>query len=360
MWWLQRLAISAATLFLLLIAGQFSPTPSNTAAASLKGCSDVVEQLLEEENSFEALVNPQLKTKSEVEDRLIFYQELGGCLYLLEGAVPSEDLDLLDFLARRFVLLVGGLNQPPELIDLATDNDPAVARLRKEVGLPPPEGFVYLNQVSTRDEVLPDLTTAFLNPSTVGVTLLSRYVIVLEEKNLESSERELQKKTLPQTISHELIHVYLYAVLGADYDALPDWFHEGLAIHLSGSGKEQSTYTQVFVPGGIAYQEISRVEPEEYQGYKTTFEYLESTLGEEVFNQTVKQTVMSNSVEAIFSETGMATYPTLEEKAKEWKKDKDKAATQKRLMIIGAVILGVLVVGYFVMPKGGGYREPTL
>ena len=67
-----------------------------------------------------------------------------------------------------------------ELVMLATTRDPAIARLREEVGMRPPRGLVYLKYYPSRDLMPEAISSAFDSPSIRAVTMSCRYIAVLD------------------------------------------------------------------------------------------------------------------------------------------------------------------------------------
>jgi len=316
--WRAKVAASFVGLLLLFVAPSTSyasgyQTDGNLGLQSQPDCAEVLVTALEEGDLMGDLVNPVLNTQAEIEEKIALYKRVYPCIDELGIVFSQEDLELIDMLVLRFLYLVEGEGQQIDLVDLETSDDPAVSRLRDEIGVPPPDGYIFVNHIDSRYEIPTYVTDAFLDPDVRGVALPFRFVIVLEESDTVFDDLGMEEKSRSKTISHELVHAYLEAKLDLE-DDLPTWFHEGLATNLSGGAKTQTI--SLMIPGLSA--EIVRTAPEDYLTYDTVFRYLESELSEEGFNKVVREAIENNSVEGIFLATGFADFDELLVTAEKW------------------------------------------
>lgn len=310
---------------------------ASPSSQSTDRCLEIIEAFVAVEDPLEDLQNPVLRTKGEVKDWINFYSEVLACLD--EWGTQGE-YSTLTFAVEQFLVLIGGNDHEVDLVDLETSDDRAVVKLREEVGLPPPEGYVYVNHFPSLLDTPPIVLESFLDFHTLGVTLPCRFIVVLDEHGFTDKEKKLSKKTLPETISHELVHAYFQA-MRCEGDELPKWFREGAAVYFSGGKEHSITYSE----GGREVILVAST-PEEYQEYQTVFRYLRSELGEEDFNATIRGAVEGNSIEEIFQKTDTDSFEELSKEAQDWKKAEDRQKKLRNAAIALAVFfgLGVLAV----------------
>lgn len=141
-----------------------------------------------------------------------------------------------------------------------------------------------------------------------------RYIAVLAEEKSTWPRQALQSQTLPETISHELVHAYINATLGLRGLDLPKWYHEGIAVYFSGSGKGHTIVTPNFT--------ISTTPPEEYRQYSTNFEYLEAQLGREQLLGYIKLSVEQADPSALYKDLGIANEQVLFARAMAWRQQR--------------------------------------
>jgi hypothetical protein len=319
---------------------------SQPARAEQLDCKEVLKQLTRDENWLDQMVDPVLDTQAQVIERLRIYSDVHTCI---PAGASTDLLKSVRKLTEYFMIFAGGYQTSRDgsedyLVNLATLQDPAVISLRQKVGIPPPPGFVYLRLYYTR-QAMPDLLQlSFTNPDVKGVTIFTRYVAVLAEKS------ELQSKSLPKTISHELVHAYLKSVQGVkDLDAFPLWFDEGMAIHFSGSSLPSCVYTDY----GTGTLTSCTDSPQDYLQYAANFDFLESKLGQARFMKLVKQSFNEMEADLLYRELDFSTYQDFSEHARDWKKRQDlltKAA-------IGGACLVPLIIGLLVYFWRAGQEE---
>ena len=297
----------------------------------------MIRQLTLDKGWLDQLVDPVLDTQAQIIERLRFYSDVHTCI---PAGSATDLLKTARKLTEYFMIFAGGFQTSQDssenyLVNLATIQDPAVISLREKVGIPPPPGYVFLRFYYTR-QAMPDLLQrSFLNPDVRGVTIFTRYVAVLADKS------DLHSKTLPKTISHELVHAYLKSVQGVkDLDAFPLWFDEGMATHFSGSSIPSCVYSDY----GSGTLTSCSTSPQDYQQYAANFDFLEAKLGQARFLQLVKQSFDAMDPGMLYQDAGFSTYQDFAVRALAWKKRQDLLT---RAAIGGAclvpLILGLLV-----------------
>jgi hypothetical protein len=263
-------------------------------------CQALVDHLTGHPGWFEALVDPVITSEADIAVRTELYRPVHACLVPGE---PGNDLDALRRLIEYFLIFAAGegITQGASelhLVDLRTSDDPAIVRLRDELDIPAPEGYIFVRIFSSR-QVMPELVQrAFEDENVAGVTIFTRYIAMLAEEKNARAEKILQAQALPLTLSHELVHAYVNTVLGEDdFLHLPRWYSEGLAIYFSGSGIEHRVVTPGF--------EIVQTSPAEYIGYRDNFRYLESQLGRDRLEALVSASLEENKPELLYHDLGI-------------------------------------------------------
>ena len=339
------------SLVLVLVALGFAPQrlvspPSQPVRAAQTDCAGVIGQLTSDKDWLDELVDPKMDTQARVIERLRFYSEVHACI---PAGSSTDLLKTIRKLTEYFMIFAGGFQTPqdgsePYLINLATSKDPALLSIRQKVGIPPPPGYVFMRLYFTR-QAMPDLLKlSFQNPDVRGVTIFTRYVAVLADKSNQ------QSKTLPKTISHELVHAYLKSVQGIrDLDAFPLWFDEGMATHFSGSSIPSCVYTDY----GTGTLTSCTASPQDYQQYAANFDFLEARFKQARFLQVLKQSFDETDPAILYQQAGFSTYEDFVVHALDWQKRRDfltKAA-------IGGACLVPLAVGLLVYFWSAGQAE---
>jgi hypothetical protein len=292
---------------------RFVSLPSQQVRVEQIDCEGVFSQLIRDEDWMGQLVDPVLYTQAQVAEKLRLYSQVHDCI---SDSNNSDILKTIRKLTEYFLIFAGGFETPGDgstfyLVNLATDNDPAVLNIRQKVGISPPPGYVYVRFYRTR-QAMPDLLKlSFENPDVRGVTIYNRYVAVLADNS------DLRSKALPKTISHELVHAYLKSVQGVkNLDAFPLWYDEGMAVHFSGSSLPSCIYTY-YGTGTITSCTTS---PEDYVQYAANFDFLEAKLGHARFLELVKQSFDEFDPTMLYLQLGYATYQDFSVHAREWEK----------------------------------------
>ena len=290
-------------------------TPAVSPAAGIPECPEL-SLFMAQDDWLERLVNPVYTTIEEVDRAAAERRRMLECLDSVgRRALLSDRTRTVRYHLALFLSFAdGGTDFSPELVDLSATPDPAVRRLREDLGLAPPRG-VILVRFFTDPQQMPDhVRDAFENPQTQAVTLWCRYVAVLTSTRRNLSKIPTATEGLGSTFSHELVHAFLNARLGSGIidNGFPSWFHEGMAIHFSGSGRghvmlDPST-------GGFV-----RTEPTaQYERYERTFLYLESNLGQAGFNQALRLAVENADPSLLIDAAGEPSHDELVATAELW------------------------------------------
>jgi hypothetical protein len=318
--------------------------PLRETLSSQSDCAESIDMLMNDKDWFDQLVNPILTSIKEVSDKLLLYSNIHQCL---DGSVDTlpDDLKLIHTLTEYFMVFAGGFQTPSDktalrLESLDTTDDPAVKKIRDEAGVAPPIGFVYIRYYSSRDAMPAIVRQAFENKEVVGVTLLVRYIAVLIEDTNTWAEQILQNQTVPETISHELIHAYMNSILGVqNLKTFPIWYKEGIAIYLSGSGKDHSAVTPDFT--------ISTTSPEDYHQYDLNFKYLEAKFGRKHLLELIKQSIDELNPLVLYQDLGLRdnSYNWLAACARGWEEKQNS-----RIRWIAAIVMALLALaGWWVI-----------
>jgi len=228
-----------------------------------------------------------------------------------------------------------------EIVSFASSPDPALARLRDAVRLPPPPGGAVVRRYGTKED-MPGPVRSLFGPDTAGITHWSRYVAVLTD------ERSVQE--IADTVSHELVHAYLLSILGPEGGGLPRWFHEGAALYLSG-GRVQYVSTSDFGRERVSYS------PRDYNEFRLVFRYLERVHGTPAVHEFVRDAVLKGDFEKpLLAVSGVSDYRVLSQDAWGWHR---RQSAYKALAVLAAVA-ALAGVGVWLSRRRGVRVEQAL
>jgi len=324
----------------LAIIGQFNPvdaaSPPKPQAISHE-CQSTLDVLTSEEDWFQQLIDPVITSTEELIQRHQLYTQVHDCLEAEYDQLP-DDLRMVHRLSEYFLIFAAGFETDDgestlTIVDLASADLEAIRLLREEAGLPPPEGYVFMRTYNSRGGMPELVRRVFQNEDVKGVTIFSRYIAILDEDKALLQERILQQQTLPATVAHELIHAYVNATLGYENAAaFPRWFHEGVAIYLSGSGE-----VQVVMLGDLT---VTKTSPEDYDQYDLNFKYLESEYGPDELLEKIGTSIKELKPTMLYEELGHQDEAELAAAARSWQ----GRGTRNRL-IAGIVVALFLMIG---------------
>ncbi len=333
-------------LFLPIVSPDLNPPylpwlqPQPTEFSS---CAALIDRYLHRESIADQLANPIITNLEELRVAVANYSQVNDCINSIKPDNGNEEISRLQTLIRLFLIFTGQestISQPAaiERIAFNTSMDPAIIKLRDEIGLPPPDGWVFLRTYSSRDEMPDVIAQAFRNHQIVGVTILSRYIAILKLPNAGWLENALQSQSLPKTVSHELVHAYVNSYLTEKYplaeNTFPRWFTEGLASYISRSYEPHSIMSANF--------SITGHETEDYQSYSLIFKYLQARLGKGKLYQNIRLALETADASKLYQGLGILDERWLMETANSWQ----RTHTQYRLLI-GLSIFGVLIAGLY-------------
>ncbi|MCL4486745.1 MAG: hypothetical protein M1570_01275 [Chloroflexi bacterium] len=139
----------------------------------------------------------------------------------------------------------------------------------------------------------------------------TRFVAVLTGASQGTIDSVVTYQTLEQTISHELVHAYLNSRIGLQNEnRFPVWFHEGMAIYISGGSGSRTVDAQ-----GV---EVQVGPTEDYKQYGMNFGYLESKLGRGRFLELLKDSVNQLDPMVPLRAANVGDYAALTALARDW------------------------------------------
>lgn len=321
-----------------------TPAPASTHAVQ-KTCRSLANELTRQDDWYTNLINPVLYSQAEIDERLEIYSALHTCLENLSEPL-SGDLQTIHTLTKYFLIFAGGWQTPPGgseliLVDLAEATDPAIWQIRDEADLPPPPGYVFVRTYDSRQSMPPPIQAIFADPQVAGVTIYTRYIAVLDERQPSLQQELLRRQALPATVSHELIHAYVHSSMALeDLGRLPKWYNEGLAIYFSGSGENHTLMT----PNSLLVQTTTA----EYLLYKQNFDYLESRLGRERLLELVRRSIQERQPELLYQELEIENERYLEMLARGWRERQVRRA--QAVSLAAVLLLGTAVL--WMVPSG--------
>ncbi len=287
------------------------------------------------------LAHPDFRDLDQVNERLELCRR-----FLAQRSDPvDQEPSTRTMLAQYFLWFADSSREARgdvHYLTLSEWQSPAVDRLERQLGLPVPDGWVFVREFAGFEQMPPPIRAAFERQSgTQAVTFLSRYVAVLRN-GADSTPEFLRQKRARQILEHELVHVVLNSYLGIHASDLPLWFHEGCAVAFSG---EPGSQTVGFLSDGSTglhwvYQQWSlAVDYREYQG---VFNYLKRRLGPRVFHQQVRQAISTHSVKALLTSVRAANYEDLRRQASQWQRRRENI-----IWTLGCLVLGGLGLLYW-------------
>lgn len=342
---------SKAFLSIALLFPFFSPLkPSggDWAAADVlnqDSCEQILQPLVNGEISFEQLANPILTTQAEIDELVDLYTDKYQCIN--EGTAGQvEDLERTRTFLEYFLIFAGGLDTSSdetalELVQLASSSDPGVTEIRDGAGIDAPEGYIFVRTYNSREAMPPLLRRAFESPEVAGVTILSRYIAVLAQDKKTWPQRLLQLQTLPETISHELIHAYVNSTLVPLKFDLPAWYSEGLAIYFSGSEIIHTVVTPNF--------SISNSSTEDYQLYDTTFRYLEASHGHARLLELINLSIEAADPSILYRDLEIEDDQQLVTQARAWSRQRNNLAR-------GGIVVVALIAVFLLWRSAPEYK----
>jgi len=328
----------------LVLLGGLGQAAAAGPAAAQADCAPILAEFDANPGWLAELRDPRFHSQAEIAKRVTRYQRLVECTSAGDIPVTGEMAQARD-LASLFVTLAGGLldeqfQGPGQgyLLAFANLQDPAVIALRDEVGIPQPDGFVYIWLFPTRETMPPILQNVFSNPAVRGVTLQTRYVVVLDQVERGTPLEAVQRRQRSATLSHEFVHAYIKSAMGPEQGfALPRWYDEGLAIYFSSSS--QPTSVVFFDENG--HQRYWSAPPKDYARFRDMFAYLEREYGRAGLVERIRRSVLENDPALLYRELGARSEHDLYTLAED---DRIRRSLTRLGLIVGPPALAALFI----------------
>jgi hypothetical protein len=266
----------------------------------------------------EQWANPTTEDSARLDALLI---EAKGFLKARSTFQPAREL-AADFVAFVDPASPGRLDRMP-FRDL---KDPAALRLRYEVGLAPPAGFLFMRHYLTSRGMPPVVARKFArHDNAAAMTIICRYVAIAARLESQGSWAWSSPQAVQDAISHEIVHAYINSLLEpAAAVRFPTWFHEGCAVYYGGN------------PGWEVTQE--------YRRYLGIFQYIAAAKGEDGLAGFVRTAVQSRSLGEALRSIGHPSQETLLRNAKQWQAKvrlKSQAAAAVLVVVIAIAIIAL-------------------
>lgn len=316
-------------------------------------------------NDIDFLRNPVLTSQEAIQAAVERYQRrLRELEYRQrQGTLTDREQDL-KALIRLFLIFAGpGLGQGGvdpgrlECIHLSQSDDPAVVTLREHIQIPAPKGVVFVRTYPSKQVMPIDILAAFTRDNTRGVTILSRYVALVEQSAADPAEQRFYDRRQAAVLSHELVHAYINASLAEQNGRdLPVWFHEGCATYLSDSPGAGPETRLVETSTGYRYVTFEEKAPWDYRRYRLVFDYLEAQFGRPGLYDHIRRAVETGTVETLLTETQTETPLLLMEQAERWQR-------RRRMVMFSlgtAVVVVLLLLIWRKLPTERNNVEPVV
>lgn len=264
------------------------------------------------------LANPVLSSKADWEKAVLKYESLAvrlaeRLLPLKSGQAAGPEADqatalghslvirFLDFSlqmpdreARDLVFHEPGfiLNIPTAL---AADMKKSVAGIARrsydkmsgiwhdKTGLQVPPGFLFIKIFASPDQMN---SLYGLEDKAMGVAFPCRYIAAALRLDQAGN---LVRQELENVLSHEICHVFCYTALGfSRIGRLPLWFHEGVAMELSGQ-----TQIHHVVQDATGTFILTLSSPEDYLKYHRVFRFLREKFGREMMGGFISKSLIT-------------------------------------------------------------------
>ncbi len=319
-----------------LVFSETNPFFQDIADLSTRDCEELAELFFGNPDWSDKLANPVLESETQVEEMVSEVVILVGCIENIDS-VSITDKQTFSFLSGLFLEFVVedpvfGSETRQMLVDLGKSDDPAVKKMRDEVGLPPPAGYIFIRFYPSVQDMPKAIQEIFASKSVSGATIFSRYIAILNEEKPVWQLQALENILLPKTVSHELVHAYVNASQkpGSRQD-LPVWFQEGLATYFSGSTIEHIYMTPEF--------KLVSTSPQEYVQFDLNFRYLERMHGSQRLYELIHGALKEVDASVVYRDLGISGLEQLSTLALSWRK-----RSNINRMIVGIVFLALTAI----------------
>jgi hypothetical protein len=225
----------------------------------------------------EQITNPVFENKAQA-------REFAKVCSKIVSEIDSAGITEPEYLRIRTSAALASEFLTGQTVLLSKNRSRSVIRLRNEVKIPPPAGFVYIRIYDSIAKMPPIVANAFKKQERVGgnrplgVTIQGRYIAAIKPEYPE----ELQ-----DILDHEFVHAYITL---ASPKELPAWFQEGAATYFS-TGRETSYYSRA----GEPKIKVSML-PEDYKRRLNSFQTLHDRMGTQKFLRFVRESVLTGTV----------------------------------------------------------------
>lgn len=201
---------------------------------------------------------------------------------------------LQDYEPRELVFEESGiiLNLP---VGLDTDVKKRISRIARKsylrvagkwrdiTALQVPPGYIFLKVFATQDEMI---RRYGLEEATMGVAFPCRYIAAALRLDVAGN---LVQQEFESVLEHEFVHVFCYIALGfSRIGRLPLWFHEGVAMELSGQ-----TRVHHVVQDATGTFILTLTSPEDYLKYHRVFRFLGEKFGREMLGAFISRALIT-------------------------------------------------------------------
>ncbi len=324
---------------------------------------------------FDDLANPVITTKTEWEKAVQRYDSLA--IRIAKGEKQSlwedeKDARLAQSLVVRFLDFSRQLqdHEPRELVfeeagimlnlpaGLNADVKKRISRIARKsylkvaqrwrdmTALAVPPGHIFLKVFATQEEMR---NRYGLEEETMGVAFPCRYIAAA--LRLDPAGNLVQQE-FESVLAHEIVHVFGYIVLGfSRINRLPLWFHEGVAMELSGQ-----TRIQHVVQDASGTFILTLTSPEDYLKYHRVFRFLGEKFGRQMLGAFISRALITAELSGTEAESLLL-------QSEKWFRDKRKlewliiiltgmaaflvhllVPSRKGLLFFGVALTGLLVL----------------
>ena len=264
------------------------------------------------------LANPVLSSRADWEKAVLNYDSLA--LRLAKRSLPSERGKPADVEADQPTALVQSLiirfldfslqmpgreerdlvfSEPAFILNLPTalaaDIRESVAGIARrsydrmssiwheKTGLPVPPGLLFIKIFASPQEMN---RLYGLEDEVMGVAFPCRYIAAALRLDQAGN---LVRPELENVLSHEICHVFCYTALGfSRIGRLPLWFHEGVAMELSGQ-----TQVHHVVQDSSGTFILTLTSPDDYVRYHRVFRFLREKFGPEMMGAFISKSLIT-------------------------------------------------------------------
>lgn len=212
------------------------------------------------------------------------------------------------------------------IVSFAQSSEPALIRLRGEIGIPPPSGGAIVRVYDSKDDMPPPIRKFFEDIVVNGITWSQRFIAVVKDDRSEEQ--------IANAVSHELVHAYMSSRMGREFDNLPKWFVEGTALYIAGGKTLYVSETEQGERNLSWYTD-------EYAEYRTIFRYLRAKLGKRAVAAFIKGAIEKRSADELLHSLGIEDEGRLRAQALHWE-------AMRQVKLSGIMVAMVMVIAVII------------